>query len=222
MGTVDPDGILRATNVSLDLTFFDIKMKFENLGFMANIMQGAINSFGTYIFNSIKPTVLKLVDDIVKGNVNSQMRNLSYRFPESIPPLDTAMANVRTQIRKRNMDPFHIPALAKTLDNGIVIKLSNGTFHGLASIHRSGDIQMGFENNSLVIGIQVATQQLLGKFNWELDTKLFSPKGKFDVQIDSLDINIGLSQSADVREKPVTSIIQAELDKLDVEAIIEE
>jgi len=37
--TVDPDGILQATNVSLDLTFFDIKMKFENLGFMANIMQ---------------------------------------------------------------------------------------------------------------------------------------------------------------------------------------
>ena len=203
-----------------------------------NKKQGAINSFGTYIFNSIKPTVLKLVDDIVKGNVNSQMRNLSYRFPESIPPLDTAMANVRTQIRKRNMDPFHIPALAKTLDNGIVIKLSNGTFHGLASIHRwlhlnviqnlnytdvliwprcrSGDIQMGFENNSLVIGIQVATQQLLGKFNWELDTKLFSPKGKFDVQIDSLDINIGLSQSADVRKKPKLKVARLHLGNIHV------
>jgi len=37
--TVDPEGILQATNISLDLGFYDIKMKFENLGFFANVLQ---------------------------------------------------------------------------------------------------------------------------------------------------------------------------------------
>lgn len=37
--TVNEDGILQATNISLDLGFYDIKMQFDNVGFLANILQ---------------------------------------------------------------------------------------------------------------------------------------------------------------------------------------
>ena len=37
--TVDPEGILQATNISLDMGFGDIKMQFDNLGFLANLLQ---------------------------------------------------------------------------------------------------------------------------------------------------------------------------------------
>jgi len=267
--TVDPEGILQATNISLDMGFGDIKMQFDNLGFLANLLQGAVNSLGSFIFNSVKPVILGNVDSIIKGQVNSQMRSLNYQFPDSVPPLDAALATVRSQIREKNMDPFRLPDMIRTLDNGVTLQLYNGTFKGLASIHRSGDIQVGFENNSLAVGVQMATQRLFAEFNWQMDTKLFSPQGKFNLQIDTLDIKIAMKQSANVQkkprlevaqlklgnvqarssgagtmdyviefavnlafnsfrgiilraiEKPVTSIIQTELDKIDIESIVE-
>jgi len=268
--TVNEDGILQATNISLDLGFYDIKMQFDNVGFLANILQGAINSLGSFIFNSIKPMILGNVDALIKGQVNSQMRTINYQFPESVPPLDAALAVARTKIKERNMDPFRLPDVTRSMENGVTLRLYDGIFKGLASIHRSGDIQVGFENNSLVVSVQLATQLLFAEFNWQMETKLFSPKGKFNLQIDGLDIKIAMKQSANIQkkprlevaqlklgniqarssgagtmdyiiefavnlgfnsfrgvilraiEKPVTAVIQGELDKLDIEAIVEQ
>ena len=67
---------------------------------------------------------------------------------------------------------------------------------------RSGDIQIGLENNSAVVGVQVATQRLSAEFDWQLDTKLFSPQGKLRLQIDGLDIKLAMKQSINVQKKP--------------------
>lgn len=81
---------------------------------------------------------------------------------------------------------------------------------------RSGDIQVGFENNSLVVSVQLATQLLFAEFNWQMETKLFSPKGKFNLQIDGLDIKIAMKQSANVQKKPRLQVAQLKLGNIQV------
>ncbi|XP_046441973.1 uncharacterized protein LOC124192617 [Daphnia pulex] len=267
---VDSEGLMQATNITFDVGFKDITMKFENLGFFGSLFQGIINSVGTFIFDSIKPLILGQINDQVQTNVNSQMKKLNHILPDSVAPLDMAMAMGRAEIQENGMDPFEIPEYTSILGTGVVVKIFNGTLHGLSTIHRTGDVIFNFENGSLVVGAQAATQRLKGHFNWQLDFKVFAPRGKISLQIDHLDVKIGLSQPVNVQkkprlevlqvnlgniqarstgtgsvdyliefavnflingfrsvvlrtmEKPVTFIIQKELDKIDVEAMIEE
>jgi hypothetical protein len=266
---VDQEGVMQASNITLDLAFKDINLKFENLGFFGNLFQGIINSVGTFIFDSIKPNILNQLNDKIQSTVNTQMRSLNTYLPDSIPPLDVAMALVRNQLQENNLDPFQLPEIQTTLQSGVKVKLFNGTIKGLSTIHRNGDVTLGYENGSLIVGAHAATQRMSGVFDWQLDFKLFAPRGKVSLDIEYLDVKIGMQQPANVQkkprlevmkvrlgniqarssgtgsldyliefavnfvlngfrgvilkavEKPVTTIIQEQLDKLDVEALIE-
>lgn len=59
---VASDGKLQAQNIDLDLTFEKIDMDFKNLGFLGSVFQSMINSVGTFIFDSIKPFILKEIN----------------------------------------------------------------------------------------------------------------------------------------------------------------
>lgn len=64
------------------------------------------------------------------------MKELDLLLPDSVPPLDIAMAMVRGEIQDREMDPFVIPESNFTLGSGINVKIFNGTITGLSTIHR--------------------------------------------------------------------------------------
>lgn len=163
---VDSEGLMQATNITFDVGFKDITMKFENLGFFGSLfqvnqiivfflnkahihkkgrktlkfklLQGIINSVGTFIFDSIKPLILNQINDQVQTNVNTQMRKFDQILPDSVTPLDMAIAVGRTQIQDGGMDPFSIPEYTNMLGTGVVVKIFNGTLHGLSTIHRYG------------------------------------------------------------------------------------
>jgi hypothetical protein len=99
-------------------------------------LQGIINSVGTFIFDSIKPLILGQINDQVQTNVNSQMKKLNHILPDSVAPLDMAMAMGRAEIQENGMDPFEIPEYTSILGTGVVVKIFNGTLHGLSTIHR--------------------------------------------------------------------------------------
>ncbi|XP_076635481.1 uncharacterized protein LOC143348770 [Colletes latitarsis] len=63
---VATDGKLHAQDIDMDLTFDKIDMDFKNLGFLGSVFQGVINSVGTFIFDSIKPFILKEVNTNVR------------------------------------------------------------------------------------------------------------------------------------------------------------
>lgn len=56
---VASDGKLQAQNIDMDLTFENVAMDFKNLGFLGSVLQSTINSVGSFIFDSIKPFILK-------------------------------------------------------------------------------------------------------------------------------------------------------------------
>ena len=63
---VGTDGKLHAQDIDMDLTFDNIDMDFKNLGFFGSVFQGVINSVGTFIFDSIKPFILKEVNTNIR------------------------------------------------------------------------------------------------------------------------------------------------------------
>lgn len=63
---VGTDGKLQAQNIDMDLIFDKIDLDFKNAGFLVSVLQGVINSIGTFIFDSIKPFILKEVNTNVR------------------------------------------------------------------------------------------------------------------------------------------------------------
>lgn len=63
---VATDGKLQAQDIDMDLTFEKIDLDFKNLGFLGSVFQSLINSIGTFIFDSIKPFILKEVNTNVR------------------------------------------------------------------------------------------------------------------------------------------------------------
>lgn len=93
--TVDSAGSLQVEDVQMDVKFGDIKMDFENLGFFGSIFQGMVNSVGGFLFDSIKPVILKDVEVEVRGELNRQARSVPQQFPNSINPVDMFLSSAR-------------------------------------------------------------------------------------------------------------------------------
>jgi len=66
---VGTDGKLKAENIDMDLTFDKIDLDFKNLGFFGSVFQSVINSVGSFLFDSIKPFILKEVNTNVRYNI---------------------------------------------------------------------------------------------------------------------------------------------------------
>lgn len=47
---VDPEGVLQVENIAVDVKFADIKMNFDNLGFLASVMQVILDIFFLHTF----------------------------------------------------------------------------------------------------------------------------------------------------------------------------
>lgn len=71
------DGKLQAQNIDMDLTFNKIDLDFTNLGFLGSVFQGVINSVGSFIFDSIKPFILKEVNTNVRYDILKFLNNSS-------------------------------------------------------------------------------------------------------------------------------------------------
>lgn len=69
---------------------------------------------------------------------------------------------------------------------------------------------------------QVATQRLRGAFGWELYMPIlpFKPKGRIGLDIEHLDIHLGVQQSANVNKKPKLEILKLKLGNIQVEPMI--
>lgn len=80
---VATDGKLQAQNIDMDLTFNKIDMDFTNLGFLGSVFQGVINSVGSFIFDSIKPFILKEVNTNMRYDILRFLGDSSLRMPKN-------------------------------------------------------------------------------------------------------------------------------------------
>lgn len=172
---VDRSGQLYTEDIKMDIKFKNIMMKFENLGFMGSIFQGIINSVGSFLFDTIKPFILGEVNTNVRGDVNKHISTIPIRFPNSISPLDMAIAQARAQVREQGFEPYQLPNHT-TKWGSFQLDVSHGWLSGLSSFYRVGNVTLTMENNTAFVDVSVGTQKLEGKCHWEVSFK------EFDIQ----------------------------------------
>uniref|UniRef100_A0A224XSP7 Putative hemolymph juvenile hormone binding protein n=1 Tax=Panstrongylus lignarius TaxID=156445 RepID=A0A224XSP7_9HEMI len=76
--------------------------KFNRLKLFA----GMINTVGTFVFDSIKPFILSEVNTNMRNDINKGLRTLKQTFPNSMPPIDLALAAARKLVREYGYDPY--------------------------------------------------------------------------------------------------------------------
>lgn len=164
---VQRGGYLEVQDMDMDITCKDISMDFKGLGFFASVFQGLINSIGNFLFDSIKPLILKEVNTNLRNSVNEELGKLNQTFPNSISPFDQLVADVRNRIRNAKLDPYQVADYNNSV--GIFdVQMSQTWLYGLSSIHRSGDIIFEIKNKTVHALLEVGTQRMKGTSNWQI------------------------------------------------------
>ncbi|CAG7831107.1 unnamed protein product [Allacma fusca] len=208
---VQEEGYLKVEQIEMDLKFEDIKMNFENLGWFGKIFQGMVNSVGAFLFDSIKPMILQEVETNFRGTFDKEARNFPQQFPNSINPLDMAIASARKLIIERGLDPFPLPDYTSDLWSS-TIELTGGSLQGLSTLHRAGSIILGFEKNIIYITVNIGAENLKGKYNWSLGLfkNMLKRKGALEFNLEYLTVAVKVRQPANLDLPP--SIEELNLD----------
>ncbi|KAF6216224.1 hypothetical protein GE061_000564 [Apolygus lucorum] len=195
-------GNLQASDIEMDISFDDIRLDFKNLGYFGSLFQGMINTLGTFVFDSIKPFILRTVNTNLRGDVNKFLMNVKKTFPNSIPPLDLGIAELRKATREKGYDPFKLEDYSYSA--GIFsFDARQIWLFGLATFYRVGNITVGVTNNTLTVGLQVATKKIKGKTDWEVSLgSVLSRTGYTSFSVEYLEIDAKVNQSLNVRKTP--------------------
>ncbi|XP_015111892.1 uncharacterized protein LOC107037713 [Diachasma alloeum] len=206
------DGKLYAEDIDMDLTFGTIDMDFTNLDGIAYLFQSFVNSLGSFLFDSIKPFILKEVNTNVKGEVNKQISQLPQYFPNSISPFDMAVAEARKQVSDMGYDPYRIKDYSQS--GGIFTVTSTHTWlTGLASFYRMGNITLTMENGTVYAVVDVGTQEIEGRTHWEVSVigGFLSRAGTVSFTVQYFRVQVKLSQPLDTRKRASLEELNLEL-----------
>ncbi|CAH0392545.1 unnamed protein product [Bemisia tabaci] len=200
-------GYLEATDIKMDIVFQDIEMDFQNLGLMGSFFQGMINTVGTFIFDSIKPYILSQIN--LQAGINKNLRDIPQTFPNSIPPLDLAVAEGRKYVRGKGFDPYKIADYHYS-SHLLTLDITHTWLYGLASFYRVGNITAQMEKNALDIVVHVGTQKLEGTCQWEASTLMsfLSKNGMTSFSIDYFHVYARINQTLDTRNHPMLTDLQ--------------
>uniref|UniRef100_W8BJW5 Uncharacterized protein n=1 Tax=Ceratitis capitata TaxID=7213 RepID=W8BJW5_CERCA len=214
---VETDGHLTTDQIKMDITFGDMSMDFQNLGLVGNIFQGIVNSAPTLVFDAMKPFMLKEADTKLRAEINGNLEKFlgDRLLPNSIAPLDMAIAEGRRKVREMGYDPFHLPDYNRTA--GIfTFQLVNSWIWGVASFYRVGDMAVSMQNNTIKLHFHVGTQEIAGECHWEVDFALASRTGTFKFSVQHIRVTVDVSQALDTRQRPKINDLQIDLGNIQV------
>ncbi|KAJ8733816.1 hypothetical protein PYW07_014367 [Mythimna separata] len=216
---VERDGKLRAQDIEIDLGFNTIAVNFENLGFFGGMFQGVVNTVGSFLFDSIKPYVLKEAYTKVRAEINTKLEETTgdMQFPNSISPLDMVIIDVRKKVRDEKYDPHQIGDYNKTM--GIfTVALTRTWILGISSFQRVGNITMRMENNTAIADFEIGTQKLEGRTQWEISaiSGLLSRAGTASFSVEYINARLILAQPLDTRKIPKFRDIDLEIGNIQV------
>ncbi|CAH2099579.1 unnamed protein product [Euphydryas editha] len=203
---VERDGKLRAQDIVIDIAFSTIAMNFENAGFFGGMLQGVVNSIGTFLFDSIKPYVLKEAYTKARDEINKKLDEVAgdMQFPNSISPLDMVIADVRKKVRDMEMDPYKVNDY-NTSASVFTVSLTETWVTGISSFQRVGNITLKMENNTVIADFEIGTQKLEGTTQWDIAaiSGLVSRAGRASFSVEYISGRLILAQPLDTRKNPI-------------------
>ncbi|KAL9925343.1 uncharacterized protein ACN2A1_012525 [Glossina fuscipes fuscipes] len=214
---VQRSGHLAIERLKIDITFDDMGMDFQNLGFLGNIFQGIVNSAPTLVFDSMKPFMLQAADKQFREMVNKNITEIMGErlLPNSITPLDMVIAEARKKVRENGCDPFRLPDYNRTV--GVFsMQLANSWINGISSFYRVGDVIVLMANKTVNLILQVGTQQISGAGQWEVGCGLVTRIGHVHFTLQHIRATISVSQPLDTRKRPQINDLQIDLGNIQV------
>lgn len=214
---VQKNGSLEAQDIAMDITFKDMALDFQGLGFFASMFQNIMNSVGSFVFDSIKPFILSEANTNIRNDINKQVSKVPQTFPNSISPFDQLVAEIRRKVRGMGYDPYKVADYNSSA--GIFdVFLTHTWLYGASSFHRTKDIIFEMRNNTVHSLLEVGTQKLLGTTHWELSfvSGIMSRAGTASFSVEYIRVQLNASQSMDTRMKPSLDDIQIELGNIQV------
>lgn len=183
------EGHLEAQEMSMDITFKNMAMNFENLGFFASMFQSVINSVGNVMFDTIKPLILREMNTNMRNDINKQVKQVPLKFPNSISPFDQVVAEARKKVRSMGYDPYRVEDYNNSV--GIFeVQMSNTWLYGISSFHRVGNITFLLVNNTVQADVKVGTQRLEGTSQWEISLAgMVSRSGTVSFSVEYLQVS---------------------------------
>lgn len=215
--TVERDGHLTTDEIKMDITFGDMTMDFQKLGFLGTAFQGIINSAPNMMFDVMKPFMLKEADTKIRQTVNPQIEKFmgDRRLPNSITPLDSAIAELRKLVRQKGNDPFHVADMNRTM--GVFsVHLTNTWIYGISSFYRVGDIQAALQNNTVTFRFQVGTQQITGAGQWEVGFGLINRIGHVQFTVQHIRASVEVSYHLGPKQRATIDDLQLDMGNIQV------
>ncbi|CAG9863980.1 unnamed protein product [Phyllotreta striolata] len=214
---VDVNGTLEAQAMDMDISFGKIDMDFQRLGAFGSLLQGVMNSLGSFVFDSIKPHVLGELNTKTRDDVNKELRKFPKKFPNSISPFDQLVCEVRKKVRSMGFDPYLVPDYNNSV--GIFdVALTNTWLYGISSFHRTRDIKFEMKNNTVHTFLEVGTGRIKGSSNWDISlvAGMISQGGTVAFTVDYIRVQVNASQSMDTSLPPSLDDIQLELGNIQI------
>ncbi|EDW64788.2 uncharacterized protein Dvir_GJ20625 [Drosophila virilis] len=214
---VERDGHLTTEQIKMDITFGEMAMDFQNLGFLGSVFQSVINSAPNVVFDAMKPFMLQEADKQLRTEINAFIeKNMGdRRMPNSITPLDSAIAEGRKLVRQKGLDPYHVADMNRTM--GVFsVQLSNTWINGISSFYRVGNITAAMQNNTVSLRLQVGTQQITGAGQWELGFGLVTRVGHVQFTVQYIRATVEISQPLDTRQRPQINDLQLDMGNIQV------
>ncbi|XP_013098614.2 uncharacterized protein LOC106081288 [Stomoxys calcitrans] len=214
---VQRDGHLLTDQIKMDVTFADMSMDFQNLGFLGTVFQGIVNSAPNLVFDAMKPFMLQEADSKLRADIDSNIKKLmgDKLLPNSISPLDMAIAEGRKRVREMGYDPYRLPDYNRTM--GVFgMQLSNTWINGIASFYRHGDVIASMDNNTVNLAVTVGTQEIAGGGQWEVNGGLVSRVGHILFTVQYIRLTVSVSQPLDTRKRPEIKDLQIDMGNIQV------
>lgn len=210
----DGDGQLQATDSEMDMYAHDMILDFKNLGFAGSMFQGMVSGIGTFLFDSIKPEILDKVNDVIRNDVNTKIKEISKKYVNGVKPVDLAVAEGRRYVKEKGYDPYHIRNY--TINEGdYSINITHFVLNGLSKFYRVGNVSLSMDTGVIQIGLHVATQRLTGECEWGMKlSKFYTRVGYANFTVDHVQVRALVNQSLDICKHPMLDDIDIEVGKV--------
>ncbi|XP_017110624.1 uncharacterized protein LOC108134730 isoform X1 [Drosophila elegans] len=214
---VERDGHLATDRIKIDITFSDMTMDFQNLGLVGSVFQSVINGAPNLVFDAMKPFMLQEADKKLRSEIDTMIKNTlgERRLPNSITPLDSAIAMARKMVRQKGYDPYHLPDVNRTM--GVFsVQLAHTWINGISSFYRVGNITAGMANKTVSVVLQVGTGQVTGAGQWEVGLGMMTRVGHVQFTVQHIRATVGVSQSLDTRKRAQITDLQFDMGNIQV------
>lgn len=191
---------------------------------MGSIFQSIVNSAPNLVFDAIKPFMLKEAYTKMRHEIDTNIEKASgdHSFPNSISPLDMAIAEARKKVRQMGFDPLKMKGYNHSV--GIfAVEMTNTWITGISSFYRVGDIVVGVENNTVMIRMEIGTQRIMGASQWELiiSNRMITRAGQVQFTVQHVKAEFEICQPLDTRKRPKINDLQLELGNIQVSCQIQ-